>query len=325
MCLQINLKAKSSHYINEVFSYIRIKFINYICGMDFKYIKLISKIVDCGSITKAAHVLNLTQSALSHQLKKIENQKGIKFFTRSNRKLNLTPAGRMVYDASSKILSEINKLETNLKNLNNLNNGTVRLSAACTTSYHWLPKLLQSFKSDYPNVDIDIILENSTDPINEIIKGKIDISIIISPVENENIEYKFLFDDELVAVFSKQHKFNHKQFLIAKDFKDQHLIIHSKPLNTVVFYEQVLKPKGIEPLKISELPLTEATIELIKANYGVAVMSKWSIEPYLNSDSISFKKINRNGLFRSHYAAILKSTNHPEYLNNFISYLTQGL
>lgn len=293
--------------------------------MDFKYIKLISTIVDCGSITNAAQILNLTQSALSHQLKEIETLKEIKFFTRSNRKLNLTPAGKMVYEASAKILSEINKLEVNLKNLNNLNHGTIRLSAACTTSYHWLPKLLQSFNSEYPNVNIDIILENSANPVSEIIKGKIDVSIIISPIENENIEYKFLFKDELVAVFSKQHKFNHKQFLIAKDFIDEHVIIHSKPIETVVFYEQVLKPKGIEPVKISELPLTEATIELIKANYGVAVMSKWSIEPYINSNLISFKRINRNGLFRNHYAAILKSINHPEYFEKFISHLSQGL
>lgn len=292
--------------------------------MDIKYIKLISTIVDCGSITKAAQVLNLTQSALSHQLREVETLKGTKFFTRSNRKLNLTPAGKMVYDASGKILSEINKLEVNLKNLDKLNSGTIRLSAACTTSYHWLPRLLQSFKSDYPNIDIDVILENSTNPINELVKGKIDVSIIISPVENENIEYKLLFEDELVVVFSKQHKFNQKQFVIAKDFLDEHLIIHSKPLDTVVFYEQILKPKCIEPLKISELPLTEATIELIKANYGVAVMAKWSVEPYLDSGSISFRKINRNGLFRNHYAAILKSPNHPEYLSKFISYLSNG-
>ncbi|WP_291858087.1 LysR substrate-binding domain-containing protein [Marinilabilia sp.] len=231
----------------------------------------------------------------------------------------------MVYEASGKILSEINRLESNLKDINKLNNGSLRLSAACTTSYHWLPKLLQSFKTHYPNIHIDIVLENSSNPINEIIKGKIDVSIVVSPIENKNIEYKFLFDDELVAVFSKQHKFNKKQFLIAKDFRDEHLIIHSKPLNSVVFYEQILKPKGIEPIKISELPLTEATIELIKINYGVAVMSKWSIQPYLDSDAVSFKRINRNGFYRPHYAAILKSSKHPEYINHFISYLSKGL
>lgn len=293
--------------------------------MDFKYIRLISKIVECGTITKAAEVLNLTQSALSHQLKEVETIMGIKFFTRSNRKLTLTSAGKMVYDASHKILLELNRLETNLKNLNKLNSGTIRLSAACTTSYYWLPKLLKSFHAEYPNVNIDIVIENSANTISEIIKGKLDVSIVVSPFENDNIEYKFLFEDELVAVFSKQHKFNRKQYLIAKDFKDEHLIIHSKPLNTVVFYEQVLKPKGIEPLKISELPLTEATIELIKVNFGVAVMSKWAIEPFLKSDSISFMKINRNGLFKSHYAAVLKSDNHPKYLEKLVSCLSQGL
>lgn len=289
--------------------------------MDYKYIKLIAAIVDNGTISNAARVLNLTQSALSHQLKEIEDQQGIKFFTRSNRRLNLTPAGKMVYEASGKILSELNRLDSMLRNLNNLNYGKIRLNAACTTSYYWLPGILKNFKIDYPNIDIDIILESTANPAQEITKGNIDISIVITPTENKDIEYRYLFEDELVAVFSKQHKFNEKQYLIAKDFQNEHLIIHSRPLNTVVFYEKVLKPKGIEPYKISELPLTEATIELIKADLGVAVMSKWSIEPYLKSDRISTKKINPKGLYRSYYAALLKSDHRPEYLNRFVSYL----
>ena len=293
--------------------------------MDFKYIKLISKIVEFGTITRASKELNLTQSALSHQLKEVENITGIKFFTRANRKLILTPAGKLVYDSSHKILIELNLLETNLKNLNKSNYGNIRLSAACTTSFFWFPRLLKSFNSEYPNVNVDIVIENSANTIHEIINGKLDISIVITPIENEHITYQFLFEDELVAVFSNQHKFNHKKILVAKDFKDQHLFIHSKPLNTVVFYEQVLKPKGIEPLKISELPLTEATIELIKANFGVTVMSKWALEPFLKSGLISYKKINKNGLFRSHYAATLTSKCQPDYLKKFVSYLSKEI
>lgn len=293
--------------------------------MDLKYIKLISAIVDSGSITKAAQVLNLTQSALSHQLKEAEKLYGMQFFTRSNRKLHLSPAGKKVYEASGIILSEIAKLEHTLKNFNKQHSGTIRLSAACTTSYHWLPKLLQSFQSEYPNVAIDIVLENSANPVHEILRGRIDVSIVITPAEHEDIDNEFLFKDELVAVFSKQHKFNHKQYLIAKDFADEHLLIHSKPLKTVVFYEQVLKPKAVEPRRISELPLTEASIALIKAGYGVAVMSSWAVEPYVDSGAVAVKRINRNGLFRNHYAASLQSVHQPDYLKSFISFLSQGI
>ncbi|MFT3738279.1 MAG: LysR substrate-binding domain-containing protein [Breznakibacter sp.] len=278
-----------------------------------------------GVFSKAAGVLNLTQSALSHQLKEAETQHGTKFFTRSNRKLNLTPAGRLVYEASQKILPELDKLESNLKHIHALHSGTIRVSAACSTSYHWLPYVLKSFREDFPNVDVDIVIENSTNPVQEIIKGKIDLSVMITPISSPHIDYRLLFEDEMVVVFSKAHRFNHKQYLIAQDFENEHLIIHSRPLSTVVFYEKILKPHAIEPRKISELPLTEATIELIRSNYGIAVMPKWSIAPYVASGTVCIKKINRKGLFRSHYAAILKSEHHPNYLHKFISYLGKGL
>lgn len=291
--------------------------------MDIRFIKLISAIVDYGSISGAAQKLNLTQSALSHQLNEFEKQAGVLFFTRSNKRLHITPAGQLVYDSAKTILHMIDELESRLKNINN--SGRIRISAACTTNYHWLPQLAKRFKSDFPDVDIDIVIDVSGNPVDEIIKGNLDVAIVNTPVENGGIAYTHLFDDEMVAVFSISHRFNRKSYLIAKDFQDEHLIIHSRPLNTVVFYENVLKPKGVEPVKISALPLTEATIELVRADYGVAVMPLWTIKPYIELNMVSTKQINRNGFFRSQYAAKLSGVTQPGYVDAFIEYLKTGI
>ncbi|HNW51906.1 MAG TPA: LysR family transcriptional regulator [Prolixibacteraceae bacterium] len=291
--------------------------------MDIRFIKLITIIVDYGSISNAAKKLNLTQSALSHQLGEFERQAGVLFFTRSNRRLRLTPAGQLVYDSAQNILAEVEKLESRLKNIQR--SGRIRISAACTTNYHWLPQLVKRFKTNYPDVDIEIVIDISGNPVEEILKGNLDVAILNTPVENNKISYTYLFDDEMVAVFSHQHRFNEKSYLIAKDFEKEHLIIHSRPLSTVVFYENVLKPKGVEPLKISELPLTEAAIELIRADYGVAVMPQWTIRPYVESNLVATKRINRNGFFRRHYAAQLSGIEHPDYISSFIEYLKTGM
>lgn len=288
--------------------------------MDYKYIRLISTIVDCGTISKAAERLNLTQSALSHQLKEIEDREKTLFFIRSNRRLKLTPAGTIVYESAKTILAEIDKLDVSLQNLNSSSAGRIRVTAACTTSYHWLPRVLRAFNAEFPNVEVDIVINNDATPVQEIINGNIDIAVMISPETNNHIRYNYLFDDELVAVFSTEHKFCKKRYLVASDFADQHLIIHSLPLSTVVVYQKVLKPKGIELAKISALPLTEATIELVKSGYGVAVMSRWSIAPYIQNGSIACCPINKNGLFRSHYAAC-KDAAHPQYFDRFIECL----
>lgn len=288
--------------------------------MDYKYIRLITAIVEAGSLSKAAEELHLTQSALSHQLKELESQENMLFFDRANRRLTLTAAGRIVYESGRTILMELNKMDASLKSISSENTGKIRVMAACTSSYHWLAGVLNDYKAEYPQVEVEIVLDSKGDPIQEILKGRVDVVVMVSLEENELIHYEKLFDDELVAVFSNAHRFSTKSYVIAKDFKEEHLIIHSYPLNTVVFYEKVLKPKGVEPAKISALPLTEATIELIKAGYGVAVMPRWSIAPYIEKGTVSCCKINRSGLFRSHYAARLSGA-VPGYIARFIDCL----
>lgn len=292
--------------------------------MDIRLIKLIVAIVDHGSISAAAETLHLTQSALSHQLKEMESQTGVLLFTRANRRLNITPAGQMIYESAKKIMSEVNRLELQIKNLNSLKEGRIRLSASCTTSYHWLPKILKAFNKDFPNVHVDIMIDSDGDPIQKVKESKIDLAIVNAENEEEGIDYHYLFETEVVAVVSHQHPFNRKKFLIAKDFKEEHLIIHSYPLDSVVFYREALKPKGIMPKKISALPLTEATLELIQADYGIAVMSKWSIKPYLDSKLVNCKRINPKGLYRKHYAVQASGVQYPSYMAAFIDYLQKG-
>lgn len=289
--------------------------------MDFKYIRLIAAIVECGSLSKAAEMLNLTQSALSHQLKEIESRQNTRFFTRSNRTLKLTPAGKIVYQSARNILSEIETLDMQLKNMDNSGVGTIRVNAACSTSYHWLPQVLESFRQDYPNVEVNIVVDPGCDTIQALLDSRIDVAIMITPQANPNISYTHLFDDEMVAVFAHGHPFENRKYVVAKDFAEQQLFIYSFPLETVVFYQQILKPKGVEPRKITALPLTEATIEMIRAGYGVSVMSKRSVLPYLESGRVACCRINRNGFFRSHYAAVLSNCRHPEFLDRFIFYL----
>lgn len=293
--------------------------------MELRFLKLVTAILNYGSLSKAANKLHLTQSALSHQLKEFENQKGIRFFIRANKRLHITPAGQLVYESAQTILSEVERLETRLKNLSTGQSGTLRLSAGCTTSYHWLPGVLGTFSENYPNVQVDIQLDATGNPLPEITKGNLDLAIVNRPLDHKEIEYINLFEDELVAVISKNHPWNGKSYIIARDFKDVHLIIHSKPLDTVIVYDEVLKPKSIEPKKISALPLTEATIELIRANMGIAVMAKWAIKPWLESGLVSAKRINRKGLYRKHYAARLQGMQLPDYFDHFIEFMKQHI
>ncbi|MDJ1473268.1 LysR family transcriptional regulator [Xanthocytophaga flava] len=289
--------------------------------MEIRHLKLIKAIVEEGSITKAIDKLHLTQSALSHQLKEAEYQLGTKIFVRLNKKWILTSAGEKIYTLANDILTKLSETEQEIKQLVYGEVGEIRISTECYTSYHWLPSLMRQFHVLYPNVEIKIVMEATHEPLQRLTEGMLDIAISSDPVKDENIKYIELFQDEMVAVVPDEHPWVNKRFVEAQDFADQNLIIHSLPLKTVTIHQHILAPANISPKKIIILPLTEASLEMVKADMGVMVMAKWALQPYLHAGNLKTVKIGKNGLKRKHYIAVLKKRQYPAYFNHFIDFL----
>lgn len=293
--------------------------------MEIRQLKLIKAIVEEGSITKAIDKLHLTQSALSHQLREAEYHLGTKIFHRINKKMVLTKAGEKVYEMANDILSRMSDTELQIKKLIYGEAGELRLSTECYTSYHWLPALMKQFHLIYPNVALTIVMEATHHPLQKLLTGQLDIAITSDPVKDDNIVYTELFQDEMVAVVPDTHSWAGKKFVVAEDFAEQPLIIHSLPMETVTVHQFLLAPAGISPKKIIVLPLTEASIEMVKAEMGIMVMAKWALQPYLRGAALKAVKIGKNGLKRIHFAATLSNKQPPEYLHRFIEFLQQEI
>ncbi|TZF84776.1 LysR family transcriptional regulator [Pedobacter sp. BS3] len=292
--------------------------------MEVRYLRLIKAIVEEGSITRAMDVLYLSQSALSYQLKEAELQVGTPLFFRRNKKLILTPVGKKLYATANKVLRELDAAEDEIKKMMNGETGVIRISTECYTSYHWLPAVLKKFKSEFPNVDIEIVFEATHKPIEKLLEGELDLAITSNPEHADQIEFIRLFSDEMLAVVSNQHPWASREFVTAEDFQDAALIIHSLPLDTVSIFRTQLTPKGINPKKLIILPLTEASIELVKANMGVIVLANWALQPYLNDD-IKAVKITPEGFFRQQYIARIRDRKYPVYFDYFIKFLREEI
>nr|WKN34520.1 LysR family transcriptional regulator [Tunicatimonas sp. TK19036] len=292
--------------------------------MEIRYLRLIKAIVEEGGITRAMDKLHLSQSALSYQLKEAELQLGTQIFYRRNKKLILTPVGKKLYTTANRVLIELDTTESEIKKLIDGENGTIRISTECYTSYHWLPSVLKKFKGEFPNVDVSIVFEATHQPLEKLVEGELDLAITSNPDLSSHIEYIELFSDEMFALVSSIHPWAERPYVEAKDFEDVELIIHSLPLETVSIFRNLLVPKGIQPKKLITLPLTEASIELVKANMGVIVMANWALKPYLNDD-IKAVKITPTGFFRQQYAARIQDREYPVYFDYFIKFLRQEL
>ena len=286
--------------------------------METKYFRLIKTIVEEGNLANATEKLFLTQSALSHQLKELELQLGFKVFFRKRNQWELTEEGTELYHLGNTVLSSIEKGLNDIKKIQAGSTGTIKVSTECYSFYHGLPSFIQRMGVLYPEIQVDLNLEATHHPIQKILSDEIDIAIVTLKPEDDSLFCIPFFEDEILAIMHKEHPLSKQKKIVAKDFSQEHLIIHSYPLETVSVYQQWLKPNNVMPLKISAVPLTQVALEMIEANIGITCMPLWALKLFKIPEDIVFKKIGNKSLKRTHYLVVKKADKTKKYINDFI-------
>ncbi len=289
--------------------------------MEIRHLKLIREVAETQSLTKAKDSLFLSQSALSHQLKEIETELGTPLFHRVNKKLIITGAGKMVLESAERVLDDIEMTELSIKKYVSGDTGTIRLATQCYTCYHWLPSLLIDFRKEFPKVEVEVMLDNSCDVEDQVLDGKIDLAIICEVSDRPKLKYHELFRDEVFALVPADHPWTKKKYVEAEDFATENVIIHSYPLESVSLFRNLLIPAGVSPKKVTQIQVTDAVIELVKAGMGIKVVAKWIIEPYLKDNSLAIVPVTKKGMHRRWYAITLDQEENPQYLENFVHHL----
>jgi LysR family transcriptional regulator for metE and metH len=289
--------------------------------LEIRHLKLVQAIATEGGMTKAANRLHLTQSALSHQLKEIEERLNAPLYLRLKRKLILTEAGQKLLQSAERVLQDLSQTEDNIRRLASGQTGSLRISTQCNTCYHWLPSMLTLFHKTFPDVDVQIVVEATHHPLEALLDGKLDLAIAYTKLQDKTLSYSRLFKDELIAVVSPQHPLAGKPYVTPQDFAEYPMIVYSVPIEENLIFQKVLNPAGVMPAKIYKVMLTEAILEMIKAGIGIGVLAKWAVEPNLKSGNLRGIRLTKNGIFRDWHAVILKEVPAPRYLQEFISLL----
>jgi LysR family transcriptional regulator, regulator for metE and metH len=293
--------------------------------MEIRHLKLIKVLAEEGGITKSLEKLFLTQSAVSHQLRDIEQRLGTKIFYRAKNQWQLTEEGKILYNTANNILSEMDNALNQIKDLKNGEAGTIRISTECYTSYHWLPSFMQNISILYPNLDIKIVIEATHKPLQKLMENELDVAITSDPLDDKSLKYIELFKDEMWAVVSEEHPWSTRKYVTADDFSNEILIIHSYPLETVTVYQHFLKDYDKMPKQILAIPLTEVALEMVKAKMGVTCMPLWALKPFVTSSTLKLVKIGKKGLIRTHYATIRLEDAKKKYITDFIENLKEEL
>jgi LysR family transcriptional regulator for metE and metH len=245
-------------------------------ALELRHHQLVVAIAQEGSLVGATRTMHLTPSALSHQLRDAEDRLGVALFQRRNRRLLPTAAGEKLLEASRLVLAEAARAEAQVQGKPG---EVIRLSTGCYTAYSWLAAVLRSFQPRHPRVEVRIVLEATRRPVEALLRGELDVALT-SDVQGpgaSRLRAFPLFSDELVLLARSGHPLAARGLVRADDLRAEHVIVYDAPREDLDLFTKVLWPSGVEPAKISRVPLTEAMIELVRAGIGVAVLPGWAV------------------------------------------------
>jgi LysR family transcriptional regulator, regulator for metE and metH len=289
--------------------------------LETRQLRLLAAIADTGSLTAAAAGLGLTQPALSHALRGVEQQLGTPLFVRARRGMTLTEAGEQLLRTARQVLRELDAAQEAIARGAIGRGELVRLSTECYTAYHWLPAVLHDFRAACPQVELRVVPAAVGRPVQALRAGEIDVAIIARRDRDEGFAYHRLFDDELVAVLPPDHPRAGQPHLVAADFADEHLLLYTANPRDSTVVRELLGPAGVEPAQVSYVPATEALLELVKAGVGVSVFARWAVAPQVQQGALAVVPLGPRGIHRTWSAAVRPGAVQPQALGSLVALL----
>jgi LysR family transcriptional regulator for metE and metH len=289
--------------------------------LEVRHLKLLTAVAESGSVTEAAKRLYLTQSALSHQLRDAEEKLGTALFLRLGKKMVLTPAGEKLLLCARRVLDELRSTEAQINGLNGNTRGVIRLSTECYTCYHWLPPVLKKFHDKFRKIEITIDADSTCRPSDALLEGKLDVAIMSMPPRNKSLRLTPMFEDELVLVMAPGHRLTAFQQVNPRELAGEAILCYP-PREDSTLVNKVMRPAGVEPERIIEVPLTEAILEMAACGTGVGLLAMWAIKPQLEAGKIAVRRISNREVRRQWYAVTLRNQPAPPHLAEFLNLLS---
>lgn len=256
--------------------------------IEFRHLRTIKAIHDFGGLARAADQLNMTQSALSHQIKGIEDQAGVELFVRRSKPLRLSVAGLKLLAAAEDILPRVAALEAEFAGLVLGSAGRLHIAIECHACFEWLFPVLEAFRKAWPEVDVDIRPGLAFDALAALRREEVDLVVSSDPEDMDGTDFTPLFDYDPVFVASSQHPLASRAAIRAEDFAGQTLITYPVDRVRLDVFSQVLIPARVEPAAVRQVELTAVILLLVASNRGVAVLPDWVVRQVrYNSDYVT--------------------------------------
>ncbi|WP_373357087.1 LysR family transcriptional regulator [Pseudoroseicyclus sp. CXY001] len=272
--------------------------------IEFRHLRTIRAIHQTGGLARAADQLGMTQSALSHQIKGIEDQAGVELFVRRSKPLRLSAAGMKLLAAAEDILPRMAALEEEFAGLVSGKAGRLHIAIECHACFEWLLPVLEAFRKTWPDVDVDIRPGLAFEALPALRREEVDLVVSSDPEVLPGVEFAPLFDYEPVFLCAAGHPLASKSFVEAEDFRGETLITYPVDRARLDIFSQLLTPAKVEPAAVRQVELTAMILLLVASGRGVAVLPDWVVRQLKGSSDLVTKPVTKGGLTRRLYAAV---------------------
>ncbi|MFP4155277.1 MAG: LysR substrate-binding domain-containing protein [Halothiobacillaceae bacterium] len=269
--------------------------------LELRHLRTLAAVAELESLAAAAERLHLTQSALSHQIKAIESYYEVTLFTRKTRPMQFTPAGKKLLALAREILPQVDRVDGDLRRQAGGTVGRLHIALECHSCYAWMLPVLERFRRDWPDVEIDLSLSHRFDAVTALQRGQVDAVVSSDPPADDSVAAGSLFRYEVVLALPNGHPLTGREFIRPADLVDQTLVTYPVERDRLDIFSRFLDPAGMAPAGVRQSEMTALIAHLVAVGQGVAALPAWAVADEVSRGLIQKRRLGRKGLYGTLY------------------------
>ncbi|MBE7526709.1 MAG: LysR family transcriptional regulator [Burkholderiales bacterium] len=286
--------------------------------LDRIHLSIVQEVEKQGSLTAAASVLHVTQSALSHCMKKLEQQLGTDIWLREGRSLRLTQVGQYLLVVANRILPQLSLAEERLQQFAQGERGTLRIGMECHPCYQWLLKIVSPYLAAWPDVDVDVKQKFQFGGIGALFGYEIDLLVTPDPLDKPGLVFEPVFDYEQVLVVAANHALAKEEYIKPKQLTNEVLVTYPVAIERLDIYSMFLTPAGITPKRHKPIETTDIMLQMVASGRGVAALPRWLVLEYAEKMDVVPVRLGKSGIAKNIFLGVREADRGIDYLRAFI-------
>src|SRR6201985_594189 len=282
------------------------------------HLAIVQAVDEHGSLTAAADILCVTQSALSHSMKKLEQQLGTDIWLREGRSLRLTQAGQYLLAVANRVLPQLDLAEERLRQFAQGQRGALRIGMECHPCYQWLLKVVAPYLAAWPDVDVDVKQRFQFGGIGALFGVEIDLLVTPDPLYKPGLRFTPVFDYEQGLVVSRRHPLAGVADGQPEQLTTEVLITYPVAIDRLDIYTQFLMPAGITPRRQKAIETTDIMLQMVASDRGVAALPRWLAEEYADKMPVVPLRLGRGGIAQQIFLGWREADVDIDFLKAFV-------